>query len=63
MNILKSARQAPTTNAIQIGSTKIPSTIFDAINTETEINIQCKIIFIPLEAGRGHQTDDSDLLN
>ena len=46
INVLKSARQAPTINAVQTGSTAIPGMILEVSKTAIEISIQCKIIFI-----------------
>jgi hypothetical protein len=51
INILNKVRHAPTIRATQIGSNVIPEIILVVTKTATERIIQCKIIFIPYEAG------------
>ena len=60
--MLNKVRQAPTTRATQIGSTITPSISLEVANTAIEIKIQCKMIFIPLEAGRGRFYLNNNLL-
>lgn len=62
MNILNKVKQAPTTRATQSGSTITPSINLEVAKTAIEIKIQCKIIFIPLEAGRGRYYLNNNLL-
>lgn len=60
--MLNRVKQAPTTNATQMGLTTTPSIIFVVAKTAIEIKSQCNIIFIPLEAGRGRYYLNSNLL-
>jgi len=45
-NILNNPIQPPTTKATHMGARVIPEITRDAIQTESEIRAQCKIIFI-----------------
>lgn len=62
-NMLKRVKQAPTTKTTQRGSTNTPATNCVVSQTEIDIKIQCKIIFIPLEAGRDCYIYDTCLIS